>query len=138
MIKQKIQQAIGEALASLKIESGDFTVEYSDDFSHGDFTTNVAMVHAKAGLASGKQNPRDLAGKIVAKLKEKKLSEVDKIEVAGPGFINFYLSRDFFAQCVAQILKEGSDIGKNHLYKDKKIMIEHTNLNPFKPFHIGH
>ena len=141
MIKQKIQQAIGEALTSLQIEAGDFTVEYADDFAHGDFTTNTAMVHAKAL----KQNPRALAEKIVEKLKEQKngkggktLSEVNKIEVAGPGFINFYLSRDFFAKNVADLLKEGSDIGKNHLHKGKKIMIDHTNLNPFKPFHIGH
>lgn len=144
-MKQKIQQAIGEALTSLKIEAGDFSVEYSDDFAHGDFTTNVAMAHAKAYPPAGGQNPRALAEKIVEKLKEQKngkggktLSEIDKIEVAGLGFINFYLSRDFFAGQVKQILKDGNKIGKNHLYKGKKVMIEYTDPNPFKPFHIGH
>lgn len=134
MIKQKIQKAIGEVLTDLKIEVSAFSIEYPTDFAHGDLSSNVAMVHAKIS----KQNPRELAEKIVGKLNEKKLSEIEKIEIAGPGFINFYFSREFFAKNIEQILKEGAEYGKNTLHKGEKIMIEHTNLNPFKPFHIGH
>jgi len=134
MLKKDIQQAIGEVLADLKIEVSAFSIEYPTDFAHGDLSSNVAMVHAKIS----KQNPRELAEKIVGKLNEKKLSEIEKIEIAGPGFINFYFSREFFAKNIEQILKEGAEYGKNTLRKGEKIMIEHTNLNPFKPFHIGH
>ena len=134
MIKQKIQKAIDEVLADLKIEVSAFSIEYPTDFAHGDLSSNVAMVHAKIS----KQNPRELAEKIVGKLNEKKLSEIEKIEIAGPGFINFHFSREFFAKNIEQILKEGAEYGKNTLHKGEKIMIEHTNLNPFKPFHIGH
>jgi arginyl-tRNA synthetase len=138
MIKQKLQKAIGEVLADLNIEISDFGLEYPTDFAHGDLSSNVAMIHAKIS----KQNPRELAEKIVEKLnefkKDKKLTDVEKIEIAGPGFINFHLSREFFTKNIEQILEEGSNYGKNTLHKGEKIMIEHTNLNPFKPFHIGH
>ena len=138
MIKKQLQKAIGEALVDLNIEVSDFGLEYPTDFSHGDLSSNAAMVHAKIS----KQNPRELAEKIVGKLgeqiKEGKLNSVAKIEIAGPGFINFHFSREYFTKNIGQILKEGSDYGKNNLHKDEKIMIDHTNLNPFKPFHIGH
>jgi arginyl-tRNA synthetase len=138
MFKKEIHEAIGEALISLGIEVADFSVGYSTDFAHGDLSSNVAMVHAKIS----KQNPLRLSEKIVEKLNEQKskgrLAAVGKIEIAGPGFINFNLSREFFTKKIQQILKEGDDYGKNILYENKKIIIEHTNLNPFKPFHIGH
>lgn len=138
MIKQQLQQVIGKALADLGIEISDFGLEYPTDFAHGDLSSNVALVHAKIS----KQNPLVLAEKIVEKLekqkKEKNLNVVDKIEIAGPGFINFHLSREFFAKNVQQILEEGTQYGKNTLHEGEKIMIEHTNLNPFKLFHIGH
>lgn len=134
MIKQQLQQAIGQALTDLNIEISSFGLEYPTDFAHGDLSSNVAMVHAKIS----KQNPKELAQMIVEKLNSQKISVLEKVEIAGPGFINFHLSREFFTKNISQILKEGSEYGKNTLYKDKKIMIEHTNLNPFKLFHIGH
>jgi arginyl-tRNA synthetase len=138
MIKKQLQQAIGQVLADLNIEVSDFGLEYPTDFANGDLSSNAAMVHAKIS----KQNPRVLAEKIVEKLNEqkknKKLSSVEKIEVAGPGFINFHLSRGFFTKSVAQILKEGGNYGKNLLYKSRKVMVDYTDPNPFKPFHIGH
>ena len=133
MIKQQLQKAIGQALVDLNIEVKDFGLEYPTDFAYGDFSSNVAMIHAKIS----KQNPKVLAEKIVEKLNAQKIPTVEKIEVAGPGFMNFYLAREFFAKNVEQILKD-ADYGKNNLYEGKKIMIEHTNLNPFKLFHIGH
>ncbi len=143
MIKQKLQQAIGDALADLKIGVIDFSLEYPNDVEHGDLSTNAALIHAKIT----KQNPRVLAEKIVLELEKQrksgvfrknKLSEVERIEIAGPGFINFYFTREFFAKTVEQILKDGSEYGKNNLHKGRKVMIEYTDPNPFKPFHIGH
>lgn len=90
------------------------------------------------------KNPKDLAEKITKELLIKlsarqDLAEmIDKVEVAGPGFINFYLSRKFFSDSIKEILKQKENWGKNNLLAGKKVMVEYTDPNPFKPFHIGH
>ena len=63
---------------------------------------------------------------------------LSKVEVAGTGFINFYLSREFFTESVEEILKQKENFGKNKILDGKKVMVEYTQPNPFKPFHIGH
>ena len=70
-------------------------------------------------------------------LTENKISEIEKIEIAG-NFINFYLSKDFFAESVKEILDKEEKFGENSLLEDQKIIIEYTDPNPFKEFHIGH
>jgi len=64
--------------------------------------------------------------------------EISKIEVAGAGFINFYLSREFFVESIKEVLEQKENWGKNNLLAGKKVMVEYTQPNPFKPFHIGH
>lgn len=110
-----------------------FSLEHPEDFSHGDYSSNVAMVAAKK-LGT---NPRELAARLVSKLNDVKPKEIEKIEVAGAGFINFYLSREFFKNSIEEILNT-KDFGGNESLKGKKIMVEYTDPNPFKPFHIGH
>ena len=88
-----------------------------------------------------KMNPRELAERLVAELEKGKPAEVEKIDIAGPGFINFHLKREFFARQVKNILKEKERFGSNDYFKKaklKKVMIEYTDPNPFKEFHIGH
>lgn len=131
MIKEILQSKINDALAKINITDVNFVLEHPADLSHGDYACNVAMVAAKAAGA----NPRELAEKIVAEIE--KGNEVANIEVAGPGFINFTLSRDFFTQSVGQILGD-KNFGSNKVLADKKIMLEYTDPNPFKQFHIGH
>ena len=141
-MKEKIKKQIQEALKNLNIEEGSFSIEHPEDFKNGDYSTNVAMVCAK----QLKTNPKELAEKIVIELKNlishPAKGEVggglERVEIAGPGFINFYLSREFFTESVEEILKKGNDWGKNNLLSGKKIMVEYTDPNPFKPFHIGH
>lgn len=134
-IKTKIQNTILEALRSLGIEATVITLEHPADLNNGDYSTNVAMAYAKQiGM-----NPRELAEKIVAEISARQdLAEIEKIEVAGAGFINFYLSREFFVGSVKDILNKKENWGKNDLSNGKKIMVEYTDPNPFKPFHIGH
>ena len=108
------------------------SVDVSDNF--GDYATNAAMVLSKR---VGK-SPRDVAGELIKALEKEKVNLVEKIEVAGPGFINFYIADKFFIDNVAEILKEGHGIGKNEKEKERKVMIEYTDPNPFKVFHIGH
>jgi arginyl-tRNA synthetase len=119
-----------------EIEPGfeNFSIEFPANISFGDYSSNVAMVLAKK---VGK-NPKVLAGEIVEKIKENKPDFLEKVEVAGPGFINFYLSNKYFSQVLKEILEKEEDFGKNDKYKNKKVMVEYTDPNPFKVFHIGH
>lgn len=132
-MKDKLEQLIKEALKNLGIEAESVSLEHPVELIHGDFSTNVAMAHAKK---LGK-NPRALAEEIVAELSKNKSADIEKIELAGPGFINFHLSKEFFAKSLSEIMK-AKKWGSNTLSSGKKVMVEYTQPNPFKPFHIGH
>lgn len=134
MIAETIKKNIKEVLHDLVIEEADFVLEHPDQISHGDYSTNVALLFA----SKLKMKPRDLAEKIVSKLNEKKISSVKKIEIAGSGFINFFLSEDFFIESILEIKRKGDQFGETDYLVNKKIFFEHTQPNPFKDFHIGH
>ncbi|MBP6884051.1 MAG: arginine--tRNA ligase [Candidatus Pacebacteria bacterium] len=133
MIQGKIKNLIEDSLKNLEIEKVDFAVEHPEDFKNGDYSTNIAMVCAK----NLKTNPKQLAEKIKDELEKNLPDEIEKVEVAGAGFINFYLSRKFFSGSVEEILNN-KDFGSNKLLEGRRIMVEYTDPNPFKPFHIGH
>lgn len=137
--KEKIENLIKNALKNLKIETEDIVLEHPADLDMGDFSTNIAMTVDK----KMKTDPKELAEKIVKELSARQdlaeiLAEigVEKIE-AKNGFINFYLSKEFFINSIKEIL-ENKNFGQNNLFEGKKIMVEYTDPNPFKPFHIGH
>ena len=132
-MKEKIETLIKNALKNLGISEVDFVVEHPADLKMGDFSTNVAMALAKAE----KKNPKELADKIVSELEKQKNKEIQKIETAGAGFINFYLSPEYFTGELEKVLKD-ENFGKGEVLKGKKVMVEYTQPNPFKPFHIGH
>ena len=134
-MKEQIEKIIKEVLKNLGIiEEVNFSVEHPDDLKNGDYSTNVAMVYAKKmGM-----NPRELSEKIKKEIEKDLPKEILKVEVAGPGFINFYLGRDFFTESVSKVLEEKENWGKNKILEGKKVMVEYTDPNPFKPFHIGH
>lgn len=134
-ITQKIKGLVEKALTDLNI-SHDVTIhlEHPGELVHGDFATNIAMVLAQK---EGK-NPRELAEQIVETICEYNHDDIDTVEVAGPGFINFKLSGNFFGQEIKKILEQGGDYGKNDRLKGQKIITEFTDPNPFKLFHIGH
>jgi arginyl-tRNA synthetase len=135
MIKQKIEKLITEALSKTDIQFSqeDVLVEQTDSLNKGDYTTNIAMkLASKLGV-----EPREVARKIVENIEE--VEEIEKIEIAGPGFINFYLSTKYLNSQIGQILEKGADeYIKTEIKKDKNILIEYTDANPFKVLHIGH
>ncbi len=135
-IKNKIQNLIIEALKNLGIEAESVLLEHPADMNNGDYSTNVALVYAK----QLEMNPRTLAENIITNLHKSDLcgEQIEKIEIAGPGFINFYLSREFFTNSIKEILDKKEDWGRNKILENKKVMVEYTQPNPFKPFHIGH
>ena len=114
------------------LEISKITVEPPRDASHGDISTNVAMVLAKpAGM-----KPRDIAELIAPKLGT--LPGVTKVDIAGPGFINAGLSNDFWHARLADILKSGTDYGSSDMGKGIKINVEYVSANPTGPLHVAH
>ena len=124
-LHKELEKLIREALESVGIADGEFVVDHPTDLKMGDYSTN-------AGIKTGK------AKEILAYLETKFPSELGRVELAGPGFINFYLSKEFFRKSLEEIIDKGEDFGKGEHAKGFKVMVEHTDPNPFKEFHIGH
>ncbi len=136
-MNELLHEEISKALATLGLPEAGFVVEYPDNPEHGDYSSNVALVLAKQ---SG-QKPREVAERIKEVLLDRGIEGVAAIEVAGAGFINFKLSNKYFTEVLQRVLREGDRYGRNTTYQeydDHKQMIEYTDPNPFKVFHIGH
>lgn len=132
-MKDVITIAVEEALITLGLPVVAFAVEHPATTAHGDYACNVAMVLSKQ-LG---EVPRLIAERLIAAL-DGQIEYVDRIEIAGPGFINFYLSRDFFANEIERANTLGESWGKNQDWAGKKVLVEYTDPNPFKEFHVGH
>ncbi|MGE5399899.1 MAG: arginine--tRNA ligase [Ignavibacteriales bacterium] len=100
---------------------------------HGDLSTNIAMLLTK----KLKKNPREVAGEIISNLDYDK-SVIEKIEIAGPGFINFYFAKDFVSAVVKDIVEKKENYGKSDKYKGKKAIVEFVSANPTGPLTVGH
>src|SRR3989344_9212382 len=136
-MKEKLDGYIKEALEELGITDVAFTMEHPADMTHGDWATNLAMMAAK----KADKNPRVLAEEIVAKLQAKRVPDIAAIDVAGPGFINFKIAPTVFDKELSRVIskeEKGEKWGWNDTLKGKKVMVEYTDPNPFKEFHIGH
>ncbi len=134
-LEKYLQQAV-ETLKSSKILAEDLSpniqVDRTRDPSHGDLATNAALVLAKkAGV-----NPREMAQQLIDALPDDE--NIVKIEIAGPGFINFTISKSSVGAIVGEILKQGEDFARSDLGKGKKVHIEYVSANPTGPLHVGH
>ncbi|HEX5632106.1 MAG TPA: arginine--tRNA ligase, partial [Gemmatimonadales bacterium] len=133
------EAVITEELRRVARELGDgaadvpFVLERPRDAGHGDFATNLALTLAKVA----KRPPRELAGRIVASLRLP-AEVVSKVEIAGPGFINFWLAGDTLAGLHARILEEGARYGRSDAGRGVKVNIEFVSANPTGPLHVGH
>ncbi len=132
MIRESIEQAVKGALFAMEAGEAGFIVERPGSFEHGDYATNAALAAGKFL----KKNPKEVA-EVLAKELQEKIEGVEKIETAGAGFINFFLSRDAIIKEVKNAATQ-KEWGSNDLYKGKTVMVEYTDPNPFKEFHIGH
>ena len=132
-MESTIRTALADALSTLGAESLTFSVEHPAERSHGDYATNAALVAAKT-IGT---RPRDIAELLKEKL-DGSIEYVERIEIAGPGFINFYLHRDFFLKEILRAVAEGDRWGHNDHWNGKVVLVEYTDPNPFKEFHIGH
>ncbi len=107
-------------------------IERARDRRHGDFASNIAMTLARrAGC-----KPRELAERIVAALPQ--VAEVSRVEVAGPGFINFHMAPHAFQQVVKAILEAGEAFGRSDVGQGRRVQVEFVSANPTGPLHVGH
>ena len=129
-----------ESLASLQssraLPAGlDFkhvTVEAPRDSSHGDMSTNAAMILAK----QAKMRPREIADLLLKKLVSN--TQIEHIEVAGPGFLNLTLSKSIWLEAIPQIVKLNKEFGRSSIGKEKRVNVEFVSANPTGPIHVGH
>ncbi len=128
---KEIREALRKALDTCSVPEGEVHLEHASELAHGDFASNIALQYAKAlGIS-----PRMLAEKIVGSMGT--IEGVSKVEIAGPGFINFTLAPTYVAHALES--ERGNDRwGANSVLTGKEIMVEYTDPNPFKAFHIGH
>ena len=128
-MKEKLEILVREALQALGVEVSAVTIERPADLLHGDYSTNAALVYAKViGIS-----PRELAGKLMDKIHAVQSKDIAKIEIAGAGFVNFFIADESIRK---ENTKEKSSLATK--YSEKKILVEHSSVNLFKPFHIGH
>ncbi|MCM1054939.1 MAG: arginine--tRNA ligase [Bacteroides sp.] len=134
-IKEIVLNAMGRLVAEGKLPAEPlppFAVEIPNDKAHGDFSCNAALVSAK----TLKQNPRNIAAMIV----ENAVLEgtaFEKAELAGPGFLNFFVGKSWFAGTVNAVLSEKENYGKTEDGKGKRVLVEFVSANPTGPMHIG-
>jgi len=134
MISITISGIIRDALIGMGVVEPDVQIEYPLDRTLGDIATNVALAYAK----KLNKKPLVLALELVEYFTARQPVAVEKVEVAGPGFINVYLTPAFFATLVAEVRSSAVAYGVNDMWKGKTVMVEYTDPNPFKIFHIGH
>ena len=126
-IKASIQQAqLAEDIPEIKIET-------PKDSSHGDFSTNIAMLLTKIS----KRNPREIAQAIVDHLDASK-AHVKQVDIAGPGFINFYLDNSYLTDIIPEAIEKGDQFGRVAERNGQKILLEYVSANPTGDLHIGH
>ena len=138
-MKKQLQALLDQSLRVLEsegmaiaIKKDDIKIEYSRDPSHGDFASNLAMVLAKTHNCS----PRELANRITENLPKSDL--IKRTEIAGPGFINFFLNQNSYQSVVLDILEKGDAYGNSKIGDNQSTLIEFVSANPTGPLHIGH
>src|SRR5262249_35017706 len=131
-IQSALRVAMISVLAELGYKSGvsHVPLEFPGDFKNGDYSSNIALIWAR----SLKVNPRELADKLVARVGI--VAGIEKIEVAGAGFINFYFSKNAYAQAIEEARTEDK-WGSSATFDKEQVLIEYTSPNLFKPLHVG-
>ncbi len=138
-MKEHLRELINQAILDLKREGvlpseveTDVVVERTRSAEHGDFSSNVALTLAKPA----KRNPKEIAEAVIERLLPSK--HVEKAETAGPGFINFHLTRASLQSVVSQVLQAGDAYGQSEEMGGEKVTVEFVSANPTGPLHVGH
>jgi len=137
-MKEQLQDLLIKSLSDL-IDKGllselpsKIRLDHTKDKTHGDYATNIALVLAK----QTKSDPKKLAQSIVDQLEVSEL--VKKTEIAGPGFINFFLSDESSSAVINDIIDSGDSYGMSTIGSGKSVLLEFVSANPTGPLHVGH
>ena len=130
-LRSVIEQGIKDTF-NLDVDKNDFSVEIPKDKNHGDYSTNAAMRYAKIL----RKSPREIAENLSKTLQNSDI--IEKIEIAGPGFINFFIRNDSLTKIISDILKNGENYFKSNIGGGTKIMVEYVSANPTGDLHLGH
>ncbi len=134
-LRTAIRDAFAKAISSGDLPDAnvpDFSIEVPGDRTHGDWATNAAMVSAKAFRLAPRKIAQILTDRLILDG-----TFFDRFEIAGPGFINFFLNRKFYSEVLKDIARLGADYGRSEYGQKKKIMVEFVSANPTGPMHMG-
>lgn len=134
-VKQTLVEEIEASIKKAELASDipEIKIEIPKDVKNGDYSTNIAMVLTKIA----KRNPREIAQAIVDHLDASK-AHVKKVDIAGPGFINFYLDNQYLTDIIPEAIQKSDQFGKAEASKNKNILLEYVSANPTGDLHIGH
>lgn len=128
-----IKNIINEYLCKKGYSKIKYQIDIPNNIRHGDLSTNVAFILSK----NLKKNPKEIATEIIHNI-DKDINIIEKIEIAGAGFINFYFSDKFYKNELFRILEEKENYGKSNINENKTANVEWVSANPTKPLHAGH
>jgi len=138
-MKTHLASLLQQAISSLQTQGElpeelvlDIQIEHTRDPSHGDYASNIAMMLAKPA----KKNPRQIAQSIIEHLPSDK--DVLEVNIAGPGFINFFINPLSQHAVISDILEQGARFGTSNIANGKKVQVEFVSANPTGPLHVGH
>ncbi len=132
-LKEEIKAAVLKAGLATEEQIPDVILELPKDKAHGDYSTNMAMQLTKIA----KKAPKLIAEALIENFDQTKAS-IEKIEIAGPGFINFYMNNAYLTELIPTILEAGEQYGESDFGKGEKIQVEFVSANPTGDLHLGH
>ncbi|MBG9914515.1 arginine--tRNA ligase [Bacillus sonorensis] len=132
-LKQEIKEAVIKAGVAEAADIPEVVLEVPKDKAHGDYSTNMAMQLARIA----KKAPRSIAEDIVASFDKGKAS-IDKLDIAGPGFINFYMDNQYLTKLIPAVLEAGEAYGETNVGAGERVQVEFVSANPTGDLHLGH
>ena len=135
-VESLLKNAFAAAMQQGKLPENElpaFTVEIPAETTHGDFASNAAMVSAR----TFRMAPVKIANILAECIDCASARYIDRVEIAGPGFINFFVSDAWFASIVSGVLEAGEEYGRSDIGKGEKVMVEFVSANPTGPMHMG-
>lgn len=132
-LKNEIEAAVLKAGLATEEQLPQVVLETPKDKAHGDFSTNMAMQLARVA----KKAPRMIAEELINSFDQSKAS-IQKVEIAGPGFINFYMDNSYLTDLIPAIIKSGNEYGQTNFGNGEKILVEFVSANPTGDLHLGH
>lgn len=132
-LKAEVKQAVLKAGLATEEQLPDVVLETPKDKTHGDYATNMAMQLARVA----RKAPRAIAEDIVANFDKTKAS-IEKLEIAGPGFINFYMNNSYLTDLIPVVMKAGDAYGETNVGEGEKVQVEFVSANPTGSLHLGH